>query len=208
MFFKRKSKAPAPHSAEHTAPAGQHIYFTLNLNARLQPYVRHDFEDDLESQLTSSKLGVLDGGGTLLNSEGEFLSCDINFVMENPSPEKISAALTMISHLPWVPKGSRVVWEENGTRHTHEVGHLEGMALYLNGTDLPVEVYETANLAEIVENMNELMSPHGRIMSHWEGPKETALYFYGTDFHSMCDCTDKYRAETPLLEKSRVERIA
>ena len=114
---------------------------TLNLNARFMPMDRGVFEDVLDETLRLHELGEVSGGGTLLSDSGEIEECDIELCLRDGSPELISMIGGLINAMG-VPKGSRLLWDgEDGEPGELLVGQQEGLALYLNGTDLPDEVY-------------------------------------------------------------------
>ena len=47
------------------------MFYTLQLNAKLQPFDRHDLEDLIDEFLSEENLGNTSGGGTLMSKEGE-----------------------------------------------------------------------------------------------------------------------------------------
>ena len=53
------------------------MFYTLQLNARLQPFDRHDLEDLIEEFLSEENLGATSGGGTMMDKNGEVEYCDI-----------------------------------------------------------------------------------------------------------------------------------
>ena len=53
------------------------MFYTLQLNAKLQPFDRHDLEDIIDEFLSKEDLGETSGGGTLMSKEGEIEYCDI-----------------------------------------------------------------------------------------------------------------------------------
>jgi hypothetical protein len=55
-------------------------------------------------------------------------------------------------------------------------GITEGLAVYLNGTDLPDEVYVGGDVNELIAALLECLGAEGDMQSWWEGPRETALY--------------------------------
>ena len=80
--------------------------------------------------------------------------------------------------------------------------------MYLNGTELPAEVYQTSDINYVIEKLNELLALSGQLYSWWEGPQDTALYFYGVSFAEMKEKMADFLAEYPLCQKCRVEQIA
>ena len=43
------------------------MFYTLQLNAKLQPFDRHDLEDLIDEFLSEENLGNTSGGGTLMS---------------------------------------------------------------------------------------------------------------------------------------------
>ena len=80
------------------------------------------------------------------------------------------------------PKGSCLVYGEGTER---PLGNLEGLAVYLNGTDLPDETYRECDINFVYSEFNRLLEGQGAVHSHWQGPTETALYVYGTSYDAM-----------------------
>lgn len=103
-----------------------------------------------------------------------------------------------------IPKGSVL----QGIQPEIEVGTLEGLAYYSNGSDLPEDVYKTCDINYVIEQMELAMEEIGRMYSYWEGPAYTALYFYGSSFVEMKKRIEPFIAAYPLCKKSRIEQIA
>jgi hypothetical protein len=82
------------------------------------------------------------------------------------------------------------------------------LAVYLNGTDLPREVYETSDVNVVVEELTRLLGNEGKLHSYWKGPEQTALYLYGSSFERMRTATAAFVASYPLCQRARVVRIA
>ena len=72
-------------------------------------------------------------------------------------------------------------------RDVVEINVTEGLAVYLNGTDLPDEVYATSDVNELIAGMHGSLGDEGRMQSYWQGPRETALYLYGSSAARMSD---------------------
>ena len=107
-----------------------------------------------------------------------------------------------------MPKGSKLILSDTADQKEIPVGRLEGLALYLNGTELPAEVYKSCDINYAIEQMEERLSGIGRLYSWWEGPSETALYFYGEGYKKMLDAIKDFIEEYPLCQKCRTEQIA
>ena len=87
-------------------------------------------------------------------------------------------------------------------------GVTEGLAVYLNGTDLEDEVYRTSDVNFVIDEFDRLLKGKGAFRGYWEGGRETALFCYGASYLEMKAALAPFLAEHPLCEKARVEQIA
>ncbi|WP_288980014.1 hypothetical protein, partial [uncultured Parvimonas sp.] len=178
----------------------------LNLNSRLQPMHRHDLEDALQEILEKGKLGEVMGGGALQSPQtGEIVSCDIEIHLNDDKQDSVNR-LVELMNIIGIPKGSALLCTAPEIKI--EVGTLEGLAFYVNGTDLPDEIYESCDINHVIEQMESAMNGIGRFYSYWEGNEWTALYFYGGSFVEMKQKIEPFIASYPLCQKSRIEQIA
>ena len=175
------------------------------LNARAQPLDRGEvFEDPLDGILQAAGTGQVTGGGTQLGQEGEIEFCDIEITV----PEATDAVLGTIRQALeglGAPKGSRLIWNDGANEL--EFGAFEGLAVYLNGTDLPDAVYEQSDVNVVYEELNKLVGSEGRVVSHWQGPRETALYLYGPSAETMLSRIRPFLDTYPLCQKARIVTI-
>ncbi len=197
-LFGRKSKEQEP-----PAPA----MVIAQLNARVQPMDRGDyFEDPLDEVLEKSGNGEVVGGGTRLAGDPDGIAyCDIEIEVKTLSDDILEDIITTLEKLG-APKGSVLKLPEG--HEDRAFGVLEGMAIFLNGTDLPPHVYETSDVNEVVTQCDKALEGIGEFRGHWAGERETGLYFYGTSFAAMTEATEDFRASYPLCEKARVVQIA
>jgi len=181
-------------------------FITARLNARVQPLDRGDvYEDPLDAQLKQRGLGEVTGGGTQLGAEGEIEFCDLEIEVAEVSGETLAALGEMLEGIG-VPKGSKLIVEGDGREI--EIGTQEGLAVYLNGTDLPDEVYEKCDFEFIWTEFERLLGQDGKVVSYWQGPTETALYCYGPSFETMRGRLQEFIDSYPLCQKSRVVQVA
>lgn len=179
-------------------------YLTLQLNAKLRPLDRGDiYEDPLDEILSQLNLGEVDGGGTMMQPNGEIDYSDVDICLSDDSEKAMDKLVEVICDIG-VPKGSHLQGED----FEIPVGRLEGLGLYLNGTDLPEETYDKCDINFVVSEINRLLGESGEMYSFWEGPTETALYFYGESFDEMKNCIAGFLEEYPLCQKCRVCQIA
>ena len=177
----------------------------LKLNARLQPMHRHELEDAIQGVLEKEQMGEVTGGGTVQNPDGEIVSCDIDIHLAGDKWDHVSFLVNLLNRLG-IPNGSALLGIDRKFRV--EVGTLEGLACYVNGTDLPDEIYESCDINHVIEQMESAIDGIGRFYSYWEGNEWTALYFYGVSFVEMKQKIEPFIASYPLCQKSRIEQIA
>jgi hypothetical protein len=183
------------------------LFVYAHLNARLMPMDRGErYEDPLEAAFEENGLGEISGGGTMQAENGEVDSCGIDIDL-----------LDAERGLPFVgqflsecgaPKGSRLEYRVDDEQKQIPFGFLEGLALYLNGTDLPDEVYQSSDSQVVYDEINRLLGERGAIQSHWQGPTETALYLYGYSIEEMRRLIDEFVRTYPLCQRSRLVQIA
>ncbi|MGF1836842.1 hypothetical protein [Photobacterium sanguinicancri] len=195
-FFKKKGEA------EKAEPQ----FIVVNLNARIQPTHRGEiYEEPLDNVLSKSQSGEVSGGGSLLSSVGEVEYCDIEIQVPNSDDAIIKLIKSSLEEIG-VPKGSKIIVEATGSEV--EFGDLEGLALYLNGTELDDEVYSSSDSNYVYNELERLIDGIGRVYSYWQGPTETALYLYGYSYDEMKSSIAELVDNYPLCQKCRIERIA
>jgi hypothetical protein len=177
----------------------------VNLNARLMPLDRGGrFEDPLE-ELLRDKLSRFEvtGGGTMMNKNREPVSCDIEISFKGNADEALRLVAAALERLG-APKGSRA----SSGKDQVTFGVTEGIGIYLNGTDLPDEVYQANDINELVARIDASLGEAGELYSHWRGPTETALYYYGPSAARMRELVAGVLSTHPLAQLSRVEQLA
>lgn len=176
------------------------------LNARIQPMHRHErYEDPLDAVLKQHNIGEISGGGTMQGTDGEIEFCDVKIQATNASMETIALISQTLERLG-APKGSRL--SDSGVEQPVSFGVNEGLALYLNGTDLPDEVYAKCDSNVVYNELEDALEGTGSIHSWWQGPRETAFYLYGPSFDTMKQLILPFVESYPLCQKARIEKIA
>lgn len=189
-----------------TKPGTEQQFVVASLNARLQPLDRgHWFEDPLGERLQALEVGEIAGGGTMMFPTGEVQYCDVEIVAASFSPENLDVVIEELEKLG-APRGSTLRIESNGSKISF--GVTEGLALYLNGVDLPDEVYKTSDVDFVCAEFDRLLAGKGRYLSFWQGPTETALYLYGDSFDEMTTLLRDFVNTYPLCQRCRIEQIA
>ncbi|AXN34774.1 hypothetical protein F0267_07745 [Vibrio coralliilyticus] len=195
-LFKKKE------SSAKTEPE----YIVVTINARVQPIHRGEiYEDPLDEVLSKNSIGEVSGGGTLQSQSGEIEHCDVEIQVNNSSRETVEIIRSSLEKIG-IPKGSKLKIET--TNSEIEFGTLEGLAIYLNGTDLDPEVYAQSDSNYVYSELDRLTDGNGKVYSYWQGPKETAFYLYGTSFSKMKSQISGLVSSYPLCQKCRIEQIA
>ena len=172
---------------------------TVRVNARLQ-----------EGQLADSIAGLfadllarVSPGSHLVSTRletgphGEPRAAVAELAIAPQDAEPVVTAIFDLEH--GLPRGSAVAI--NGKQAPF--GALAGIAVYLNGTQLDPAVYAAGDLQGTVDALVEAVGDSGRLWSHWSGPAETALYFYGPDAAAIRHRIEAVAPEHPLLARCR-----
>ena len=176
------------------------------LNDRAQPLDRGElYEDPLDAVLRQHGWGQVSGGGSQLAPTGEIAHCDIEIALTTVAPTIVDSIIAALEKLG-APKGSILQGAEQGS--DRPFGTTEGLAVYLNGTDLPASTYRDCDANVVYAEFNRLLQGQGKIHSHWQGPRETALYMYGTSFEQMRAALSDFLTSYPLCERARIVQIA
>ena len=178
----------------------------VRLNARLPSVQRGDrYEDPLAYWLEDRFPGSrVTGGGTLRSREGEPLVRGIDADVVG-DPEEIEDAVAAYLEALGAPRGSTVALEGRAPR---ELGTTEGVALYVDSTTLPAEVYAAHDVNEFLDALNDAVDGFGVLQAFWEAPDWTAVYVYGPSAQAITDAMAELLATHPLAQGSRLERIA
>jgi hypothetical protein len=176
------------------------------LNERAQPVDRGSrYEDVLDGFLKDRELGEVVGGGSLLAATGEIEYCEIEIDLRNDSEETLATVANALELLG-APKGSKLIVSSDAREVPF--GKNEGLAIYLNGTELPDHVYAECDSNFVYSEFNRLLEPEGSVHSHWQGPRETALYVYGASASSMRSALAQFINTYPLCQRARIVQIS
>lgn len=191
--------------AKKNDPSGE--YVTARLNARVQPIDRGEyFEDPLDETLKENNLGAVTGGGTQLAEDPAGIAfCDVEINIHEASQEALQTIANRLETLG-APKGSKLIVENTGQEVPF--GTQEGIAVYLNGVDLPDDVYKACDFDTVVSEFNRMMGDKGVYRGYWQGARETGVYCYGPSYSKMKAAIEPFLNSYPLCCGARVEQIA
>jgi len=139
--------------------------------------------------------------------DGEPIGARIDFWAPEVSDEFEAECVRVLESLG-APKGSQLVAPNLRPQRYTPFGVNEGMGVYIDTVGLPKDVYEKCSIDVVLKELPDFLSGSGELISHWEGPKETALYCYGPSYQAMADAIAPLIERYPLLQNCRVVQIA
>ncbi|HET9341928.1 MAG TPA: hypothetical protein VFO25_03285 [Candidatus Eremiobacteraceae bacterium] len=183
--------------------------FPLFVTARMWEYIEpiargNRYEYPLDAFLTRSGLGEIDGGGTQIGGRPQIEFVDVTFWLKD-SDEARAGVTDRLSSLV-APVGSELQYSRGKQPFTIPFGSTECVAIFLDGVSLPAEVYQTQDVNKFVGRLKDALHARslGEFRSHWRGPRETALFFYGADAGAMKDAMMPVLAAEPLCQNAEV----
>lgn len=185
---------------------GNTIKTLLHVNERLQPEHRVSYyEQHLQGIFKKEKVGNVTGGGSVFFREGGIASCEVNI---DCYEDKINRMLELLHYIPMAKGSKLIVYNSEGrVDREYPLGDLEGMGIYLNGVDLPKEVYKKCDINFVVDEIFRILETPPILYSYWQGHTETALYFYVPSFTVMYSKIRPLLTNYPLCQKCRVAQI-
>ncbi|MFT0212148.1 hypothetical protein VQ643_05965 [Pseudomonas sp. F1_0610] len=193
----------------HPELGGKVIIF---LNARLTPNDCEQLKDVCSRFIQQENKTIELTQAKVIHTDiGEPTGCEFYFEVDNLDDRHINFIIQIFTST-LAPKGSKISIFENSTKDCKQAffGSQEGLALYLNGTDLPNEIYKKYSALAVFEECDRLLQAQnaGNVCSIWQGPTETALYMYGNNFTIMHESIEPCITAYPLCQKSRLATVA
>ncbi|WP_210439055.1 hypothetical protein [Nocardioides xinjiangensis] len=177
----------------------------VHLNARVQPAHRGEiYEEPLQAAFDRYVPGCeVVGGGSELDPTDGARSCDIEVELRGDRDRALTVLVTALEHFG-APVGSSYAVDEDAPV---PFGRTHGVALSLDGTSLPTDVYATNDVNELIDGLAAELGDSATLQSWWEGPERTSLYFYGEDPARIRAVLEAAPERWPLAERSRVEDL-
>jgi hypothetical protein len=183
-------------------------YLIVQVNDRIMPIGRGDiYEDPLDEFLKANDYGNVTGGGTLQESNGEIKYCDLEIEVDEDSlTERMITSIIAELEVLGVPKKSKLIIEY--LSKAFELGTREGLAVYLDGVNLPSYVYAECDSNYVMSELKRLIGDDGTEDRYWQGEAETAFYFYGKSYIEMKKSIEEFVNNYPLCQGCRIVQIA
>ena len=103
------------------------------------------------------------------------------------------------------PEGSELIFAPGAARAPLAIGLLQSLALYLDGTSLPEQVYAELDFDGVLADIEQAIAPASPALHDtWMGPEETALYFFGSDAEDMFERAEATLRRIPVCQNARV----
>ncbi len=141
---------------------------------------------------------------TAKSGEIEFIDVEMTLVQPRKSIPFVIERLESYG----ASKGSKLIIREGRNKREIAFGQIEGFGVYLDGVNLPDEVYQTSDVNLVIKEFNKRLKGHGSVQSYWQGPTETALYIYGDNVKKMKAKIAGFMARYPLCGGTRVVTLA
>lgn len=171
------------------------------LYEHIEPIDRGErYEDPLQAVLESRGIGNVSGGGSQLNEHGGITFVDIELELAD-----LDAALGIVADAlekAGAPEGSELVAADDG-RVLRRFGRQQCLAVYLDGVSLPDDVYANLDFDAVVAEIGTAAGDHSYHGS-WQGPEETALFFFGSDAEAMFVRVEPILRRLPIGQNARV----
>jgi hypothetical protein len=171
--------------------------------ARLYEYIEpidrgNRYEDPLHAALDAAKAGAVTGGGSQLNESGGIEFADVEIEVANLDAAIDLAASTL--EQAGAPEGSEVHHEGKVLR---AFGRQQCLAIYLDGTSLPDDVYANLDFDQVVTDIGKLAGPES-FRGFWQGPEETGLYLFGSNAEDLFTRVEPLLRTLPIAQNARV----
>jgi hypothetical protein len=167
----------------------------------IEPIDRGDrYEDPLQVTLERLGLGRVTGGGSQLNELGEIAYADVE--IELTDVDEAVRVVAEALEAAGAPQGSELVQASDG-RVLREFGKLQCLAIYLDGTSLPDEVYASLDFNAVVAAIGAAAGENS-YRGLWQGPEETGIFFFGPDAEAMFVRVEPVLRGLPIGQNARV----
>ena len=171
----------------------------------VEPIDRGDrYEDPLDAFLKANALGEVVGGGTALTADGEIEWADVEIELDDvdASLAKVVAQLEAFG----APAGSRIEFDAETGRAPVPFGRLEQLVVYLDGVNLPDEVYAALDFEALYTAMADAARAQagGEARAVWTGNTETAIHMAGPSADALATAVRAMWDSVPVLQNARL----
>lgn len=158
------------------------------------------YEDPLQEALEAKNLGRVTGGGSQLNELGAIEHADVE--IELADLDGAAALAVAALERAGAPQGSELI-DLSNTRVLRQFGTQQCLAVFLDGTTLPEEVYRDLDFDAVVTEIGEAAGPDS-FRGFWQGNDETGLFYFGANADEMFARVEPVLRKLPIGQNARV----
>jgi hypothetical protein len=167
----------------------------------IEPIDRGDrYEDPLHAVLEQANIGRVTGGGSLLNELGGIEYAEVEIELANLDGA-LRVVVDALEHAG-APQGSELI-DAADSRILRQFGTQQCLAIFLDGTTLPEEVYANLDFESVVAELGTAAGD-GSYRGVWQGAEETGVFFFGLDAEAMFDRVEPVLRRLPIGQNARV----
>jgi hypothetical protein len=167
----------------------------------IEPMDRGDrYEDPLQAILEKMGIGRITGGGSQLDELGSITYADVEIELADVDEGLRIVAETL--EAAGAPQGSELI-RASDNRVLREFGKVQCLAIYLDGTSLPDEVYANLDFEAVVAEIAAAAGDDS-YRGFWQGPEETGMFFFGPDADAMFARVEPVLRRLPIGQNARV----
>ena len=158
------------------------------------------YEDPIQEALEPKSLGRVTGGGSQLNELGAIEYGDVEIELAD-----LDGAVSLVVETlerAGAPQGSELI-DLSDSRVLREFGTQQCLAVFLDGTSLPDEVYQDLDFDAVVAEIGEAAGPDA-YRGFWQGAEETGLFYYGANADEMFARVEPVLHKLPIAQNARV----
>ena len=168
----------------------------------IEPLDRGDrYEDPLQAVLENTKIGRVTGGGSQLNELGGIEFADVEIELANLDAATLRTVADALEQAG-APQGSELIAAADD-RILRQFGTLQCLAIFLDGTSLPDEVYADLDFDAVVSEIGAAAGEDS-FRGFWQGPEETGVFFFGRDAEAMFTRVEPVLRRLPIGQNARV----
>jgi hypothetical protein len=181
-------------------------HFVLaRITEHVEPLERGErYEDPLAAFLHERGLGEVTGGGSQLNAEGEIEFADVELELVNLD-DAITQLVRQLEAMG-AAFGSSIQFAADSGREALPFGKYEQLTIYLDGTGLPPDVYESLDFDRFYGELGEAVGREadGQARTVWKGPAETAVHLAGPKADALEQVVNAMWHTVPVLQNARL----
>jgi hypothetical protein len=184
--------------------AGRH-FVLARITEHVEPIERGErYEDPLAVFLKEHGLGDVTGGGSQLTKDGEIEFADLELELVNLD-DAVTRVIQQLEAMG-APCGSSIEFAADAGREPISFGRYEQLTIYLDGTGLPADVYESLDFGRVYRELGKAVGREagGQARSVWTGATETAVHLAGPKADALEKVVSAMWHTVPVFQNARL----